>query len=58
MNNKDSLTKELKMEQEAHDATTRIIKNAQSYAKCKAQSRSDEGDQGFPNQKDNQRKES
>lgn len=46
------------MEQEAHDATTEVIRNAQRYARCKVQSRHDEGDQGKPNQEDHQGKES
>lgn len=46
------------MEQEAHDATTEVIHNAQRYARCKVQSRSDESNQGKPHQEDNQGKES
>jgi hypothetical protein len=46
------------MEQEAYDATTEVIQNAQRYARCKVQSRHDEGDQGKPNQEDHQGKES
>jgi hypothetical protein len=46
------------MEQEAYDATTEVIHNAQRYARCKVQSRHDEGDQGKPNQEDHQGKES
>jgi hypothetical protein len=46
------------MEQEAYDATTEVIRNAQRYARCKVQSRHDEGDQGKPNQEDHQGKES
>jgi len=46
------------MEQEAHDATTEVIRNAQRYARCKVQSRHDEGNQGKPNQEDHQKKES
>jgi hypothetical protein len=45
------------MEEEAHDATTEVIRNAQRYARCKVQFGHDEGDQGFPNQEDNQGKE-
>jgi hypothetical protein len=46
------------MEQEAYDATTEVIRNAQRYARCKVQSRHDEGDQGKPHQEDHQGKES
>jgi hypothetical protein len=46
------------MEQEAYDATTEVIRNAQRYARCKVQSRHDEGNQGKPNQEDHQGKES
>lgn len=45
------------MEQEAHNATTEVIRNAQRYARCKVQFGHDEGNQGIPNQEDNQRKE-
>ena len=45
------------MEQEAYDATTEVIRNAQRYARCKVQFGHDEGDQGKPNQKDHQGKE-
>jgi hypothetical protein len=46
------------MVEEANDATIEVIRNAQRYARCKVQSRNDEGDQGRPNQEDNQGKES
>ena len=46
------------MEQEAYDATTQIIKDAQRYARCKVQSRNDESLKGKPNQEDHQGKES
>jgi hypothetical protein len=46
------------MVQEANDATIEVIRNAQRYARCKVQSRNDEGNQGKPNQEDNQGKES
>jgi hypothetical protein len=46
------------MEEEAYDATTEVIRNAQRYARCKVQSRHDEGNKGIPNQKNNQGKES
>jgi len=45
------------MKEEAHDATTEVIRNAQRYARCKVQFGHDEGNQGFPNQEDNQGKE-
>jgi hypothetical protein len=45
------------MEQEAHDATTEVIRNAQRYARCKVQFGNDEGNQGKPNQEDHQGKE-
>jgi hypothetical protein len=45
------------MEQEAYDATTEVIQNAQRYARCKVQFGYDASNQGFPNQKDNQGKE-
>lgn len=46
------------LEEEAFDATTQIIKDAQRYARCKVQFGNDEGYQGKPNQKDNQGEES
>jgi hypothetical protein len=46
------------MVQEANDATNEVIRNAQRYARCKVQSRNDEGDQGKPSQEDHQGKES
>jgi hypothetical protein len=46
------------MEQEAYDATTEVIRNAQRYARCKVSLRHDEGNKGKPNQEDHQGKES
>ena len=46
------------MEQEAHDATTEVIRTAQRYARCKTQSRPDEGIEGKPSQEDHKGKES
>jgi hypothetical protein len=46
------------MEQEAHDATTEVIRNAQRYARCKVSFGHDASHQGKPNQEDNQGKES
>ena len=45
------------MEQEAYDATTEVIQNAQRYARCKVQFGHDASNQGVPNQEDNQGKE-
>lgn len=45
------------IEQEAHDVTTQVIRNAQRYARGEVQSRYDEGDQGKPHQEDHQGKE-
>jgi hypothetical protein len=46
------------MEQEAHDATTEVIRNAQRYARRKVSLGHDEGNKGKPNQEDHQGKES
>ena len=46
------------MEQEAHDATTEVIRNAQRYARCKVQFGNAQSIEGKPHQENHQGKES